>query len=371
MTDAAMPKPSGFDITPYLAVTSPTRRCGKTLLLTMLYWLSSRGKKNDSMSQAAIYRSVEREKPTLLLDETGWVTDLKDQRQGILCGGFERNGYVEVCEGEGANITVRRFSTYCPKAFGIIGQLTPTLMDRAIEIAMQRKSGEKVERLRRRDNDDHNRLRQQCLRWATDNHAVLSASEPSLPDNLNDRVADFWEPLLAIADRAGGHWPKLAVEAALALSGAETDTEERSVELLRDMCAELDQIELPAMITKTMILALCSDAERPWATWNKNEKPITERQLAWLLRSFRKLGVMSETVHPHETGEPAKAKGYRSARLDEAAEKYLTRANASPAGNGHFESCARANADETVTTNVFSIRTDAPLHGSKKQLETQ
>src|SRR6516225_7864280 len=105
-----------FDITPYLAITSPTRRCGKTVLMTMIYWLSRCGKKSDSMSKAAIYRSVDGEKPTLVLDEVGWVLDQKDDRQGILCGGFERNGYVEVCEGEGSNITVKRFSTYCPKA---------------------------------------------------------------------------------------------------------------------------------------------------------------------------------------------------------------------------------------------------------------
>jgi putative DNA primase/helicase len=90
-----------FDITPYLAITSPTRRCGKTLLMTMLYWLCCRAKKNDSMSKAAIYRSVERDKPTLCLDEVGWVVDLRDERQGILCGGFERLGHAEVCEGEG------------------------------------------------------------------------------------------------------------------------------------------------------------------------------------------------------------------------------------------------------------------------------
>ena len=78
----------------------------------------------------------------LLLDETSWVVDQKDDRQGILCGGFERNGFVENCEGESANITVRRYSTYCPKAFGIIGKLTATLMDRSIEIPMQRKKNE-------------------------------------------------------------------------------------------------------------------------------------------------------------------------------------------------------------------------------------
>ena len=128
-----------FDITPYLAITSPTRRCGKTVLMTLLYWLCCRGKKSDSMSKAAIYRSVEGEKPTLVLDEVSWVLDPKDDRQGILCGGFERNGFVEICEGEGASIAARRFSTYCPKVFGLIGKLTGTLMDRSIEIAMRRK----------------------------------------------------------------------------------------------------------------------------------------------------------------------------------------------------------------------------------------
>jgi hypothetical protein len=94
-----------FDITPYLSITSPTKRCGKTVLMTLLYWLSCRGKKTDSMSKAAIYRSVDGEKPTLVLDEVGWVVDLKDERQNVLCGGFERNGYAEVCEGEGMAIT--------------------------------------------------------------------------------------------------------------------------------------------------------------------------------------------------------------------------------------------------------------------------
>src|SRR5262245_10712961 len=36
-----------FDIAPYLSITSPTRRCGKTVLMTMLYWLCRRGTLTD------------------------------------------------------------------------------------------------------------------------------------------------------------------------------------------------------------------------------------------------------------------------------------------------------------------------------------
>src|SRR6516164_800563 len=218
---------NSFDITPYLVITSPTRRCGKSLVLTILQWVCCRAKKNDSMSKAAIYRSVEVERPTLVLDEVGWVGDLKDERQGILCGGFERNGFVEVCEGESANITVRRYSTYCPKAFGLIGKLTATLMDRSIEIAMQRKTKvDRVERLGRRDNAGYAELRRQCLRFANDNREAVAAVKPKAPSGLNDRALDIWEPLLAIAEHVGGEWPKLACDAAVVLSGEESAAEE-------------------------------------------------------------------------------------------------------------------------------------------------
>jgi putative DNA primase/helicase len=224
-----------FDITPYLSITSPTKRCGKTVLMTLLYWLSCRGKKTDSMSRPAIYRSVDGEKPTLVLDEVGWVLDPKDDRQGILCGGFERNGYAEVCEGEGAAITTRLFSTYCPKAFGLIGKLTATLTDRSIRIPMHRKRRtEKVERLRRRDNDEFAKLRQQCLRWANDNATALAKAPPAADERLNDRALDFWEPLFIIADLAGGKWPKAAREAALTLSGDGED-DSTNISLLRDV----------------------------------------------------------------------------------------------------------------------------------------
>ena len=307
-----------FDVAPYLSITSPTRRCGKTVLMTMLYWLCRRGKKSDSMSKPAIYRSVDTERPTLVLDEVGWVLDPKDERQGILCGGFERNGFVEVCEGEGTSITTRLFSTFCPKAFGLIGQLTATLTDRSIVIPMQRKMpSEKAERLRRRDSDEHAQLRRQCLRWANDNAKALEQAAPPALACLNDRACDLWEPLLAIAERAAGEWPERERAAALALSGAganEDDT--RGNELLADVKKAFAACGLAELPTKALIAALCADPERPWAAYAKREQ-ITDRQLAKLLRPF---GIVSVTVHPPNAPD---AKGYRRADLEEAWGRYL------------------------------------------------
>lgn len=348
-----------FDITPYLAITSPTRRCGKTLLMTILYWVCCRAKKNDNMSKAAIYRSVEAERPTLILDEVSWVLDQKDERQGILCGGFERLGFVEICEGEGANITTKRYSTFCPKAFGLIGKLTATLMDRSIEIPMQRKLAEKVERLRRRDNDQHAALRGKCLRWANDNRKALAEITPSLPDRLNDRASDIWEPLLTIAECVGGDWPKLAVEGAIALSGGEPASEERSVELLADIKAAFEATGRDEVTTKALVAALCADEERPWATYNKG-KPISDRQVAKLLKRFP---IFSEDVYP--PGEKH-AKGYKRGRFVDAFERYLAPSNHALPEIGGVQACERVNADETGTSSDFSIRVESGLHGCEK-----
>jgi Protein of unknown function (DUF3631) len=312
-----------FDITPYLSITSPTKRCGKTVLMTLLFWLSCRGKKSDSMSKAAIYRSAG-EKPTLVLDEVGWVVDLQDERQGILCGGFEVNGYVEVCEGEGADITTRRFSTYCPKAFGLIGKLTPTLVDRSICIPLDRKlRTDKVERLRRRDNDDFTQLRRRCLRWANDNAKAL-AQAPSLElEGLNDRALDFWEPLLTIADRAGGNWLKVARDTALALSGeSKEDGEDVRVELLKDIRGAFGDADL--IRSADLVVKLTADPERPWADW-KRGRPLTQKQLGGLLRPFGICSVLVGSLG-------AQTRGYRRWQFEEPWAAYCPGQNVSSPG---------------------------------------
>jgi hypothetical protein len=341
-----------FDITPYLAITSPTRRCGKTLLMTMLYWLCCRAKKNDSMSKASIYRSVEAERPTLVLDEVGWVVDQKDERQGILCGGFERLGYVEICEGEGADITTKRYSTYSPKAFGLIGRLTATLMDRSIAIAMRRKTaGEIVERLRRRDNDEHAELRQKCRRWADDNADALKTAPDMVVTGLDDRAVDCWEPLLIIARQAGGEWLGRALYAAKVLS-SERDQPPPGVEVLADIRKAIGGDD--AMRTADLLKALNSDPERPWVEW-KNGKPLTAKQLGALLRPF---AIVSETVSIRGLAD---AKGYKRVRFEDAWQRYL------PSSDGFrdFETSKRRNADETGTSAHFRNVAEDIGDGSK------
>jgi hypothetical protein len=97
-----------------------------------------------------------------------------------------------------------------------------TLEDRSIVVQLQRKpKAAKVARLRKRDCQEFATLRRKASRWTEGNFEALAADpDPDVPDELNDRAADNWRPLLAIADLAGGDWPHRAREAACVLSGA-------------------------------------------------------------------------------------------------------------------------------------------------------
>src|SRR5436853_1249408 len=103
-------------------------------------------------------------------------------------------------------------SCCCPKVIATIKHLPETLADRWIVIGMQRKTAsEKCERLRSLDGTE---LRRKCARFVKDHAEEIAAAEPGIPADLNDRAADIWEPLLALADLAGGEWPQAARAAA-------------------------------------------------------------------------------------------------------------------------------------------------------------
>src|SRR5262249_48902232 len=141
--------------------------------------------------------------------------------RGILNSGYRRSGRVSLCIGEGSNISYRDFSSFCPKAIAGIGTLPDTIADRSIRIELKRRTKDEV-CARWRERDGHQAatpIREQLMAWAKATSVVdqLHAARPDLPPGLSDRQTDVWEPLLAIADLAGGDWPQRARQAALVL----------------------------------------------------------------------------------------------------------------------------------------------------------
>jgi len=342
------------DISPFMVLVSPTKRCGKTSVLIVLYYLTPRSELASNISASALFRYVEEVRPTLLIDEADSFLKDNEEMRGILNSGHTKAAayVIRNVEANGEH-KPRRFSTWTPKAIATIRVLADTLEDRAIVVRLQRKApGAKVERLRGRDSDELAALRSQAARWAADNLKRLVDAEPQMPEEMNDRAADNWRPLLAIADLVGGEWPKRAREAAGILSGESQDTA-INVELLRDIRTAFGELEV--MTSADLVAALTADPERPWATWGKNDKPLTQNGLARLLKPF---GVISETVHP--IGRPD-AKGYKRVHFEEVWEGYLSGQNTSPRQISDFKASNRPNADGMGITRDFqSVQKDLP-----------
>jgi hypothetical protein len=143
----------------------------------------------------------------------------------------------------------------------------------------------------------------------------LAGSYPEMPPGITDRPADVWEPLIAVADTAGGDWPKRARAACTDLAGAaETGEASLGVRLLADM-AEIfgaaDQLPTAVILDRLHKLD-----EAPWAALGKQGKPLDARGLATRLRGY---GVTSTTIRVGETTP----KGYRAEDLADPWTRYV------------------------------------------------
>jgi Protein of unknown function (DUF3631) len=302
-------------VSPFIMFTSPTPRCGKTVGMALLLRTGPRTILTSNISAAAIFRFIEAHHPTLIIDEAdSFIRDNEDMR-GILNSGHTRDGaFVVRCEGD--DNEPRKFSTWAPKAVAGIGKLAATLRDRAIILRMKRKRpGEQVTKLRVQDTDIFVTLRRKAARWASDNLNALRGAQPKIPDALNDRAQDNWEPLFAIADLAGADWPKMARVAAVALS-KENDGEADPSQLLADIRDVFTARDLERVTTKYLIAQLAEDETKPWGSFTKDGKPITPERLARLLREFE---IKPRTLRVGED----RGKGYLRLQFQDAWERYV------------------------------------------------
>jgi putative DNA primase/helicase len=167
-------------------------------------------------------------------------------------------------------------------------------MDRAVVLELRRKlATETVDRLRHAEPRTFSRIASKLARLANDHGNVIEKSRPSLPEKLNDRAQDNWEPLLSVADLAGGAWPKRARDAALKLSGADQEEVSLSVELLVDIKSVFDKTKDMRITTADLLQALVDDDQAPWATYNRG-KPLSPRQLSKRLGEY---GIHSKDIN--------------------------------------------------------------------------
>ncbi len=307
-----------WDVFAILAITSPTKRCGKTTLLDVLRVLLPRPLLASNVSPAAIFRAIEEWYPSLLVDEADTFLPGNEELRGVLNSSHARTAaYVLRVEGEGEGRVVTKFSTWCPKAIALIGSLPPTLEDRSISIRLRRKAkAERVERARRRTLDGLHELARQAARWSADNLASLEHADPAVPDELDDRAADNWQPLLAVADLAGSSWPGLARKAAVVLSADRDATDDEvGIRLLRHVRQVFETKNVDRIASVELVSALIADEEWGWSTWRKG-RSLDQRSLSRLLAPF---GIRPRVIR---IGESTPS-GYRLKDFNDAWSRYI------------------------------------------------
>jgi hypothetical protein len=323
------------DVTVYIGVESPQKRCGKTTLLTVLSEVVNRPIVAANISSPAFFRVIEEMRPTLMIDEADTALHRNDQLRGILNSGYKRKtAYVvrvametakrerKIGERKGPEARARgsrlvRYSSWCPKAIATIKHLPETLQDRCIVIEMHRKKmGEVCERLKEMSGWE---LRRKCARFVRDYGETIGSAEPRIPVELHDRAGEIWEPLLALADLAQGGWPERARKAAMSLT--RSGQEEGAIgALLFDIMILFTTGDRERLFSRTLAGELNGWGERPWVELKKG-KEVTE---LWLARQLRPYGLRPKTMW---IGEEL-AKGYLREDFDEVFRRYIPRKEA-------------------------------------------
>jgi hypothetical protein len=172
---------------------------------------------------------------------------------------------------------------------------------------------------------------------------------------VEDRAADTWEPLIAVADHAGGHWPDDARAAVLALTAEADDNNQPSnrVRLLAD-CRTAFRTDT-ALPTATLLERLKADPEAPWADYGPNG--LTAMKLGVILREY---DIRSATIRfPAPTGQ---AKGYQRVDFADAWARYCP--TLEPSSAGEVVTFARGSRTGRTTHNTAGQANEACIPGT-------
>ena len=309
-----------FEYAPRLVARSAEKRSGKSRLLEVVDALVHEPLRAVNATVSYIFRSLDRDgmPPTLLLDEADTIFGTKTKAEqnedlrGLLNAGFQRG--LTFGRTVGPNHTPTEFATFAPAALAGIGQMPDTIEDRAVVVVMRRrKPSEQVAPYRtRRDRPALEALADDLASWAG---TVVETATGYEPANLGveDRAADVWEPLITVADMAGGRWPALARDAAaFMVSAAEADSEDSSlnIRLLADIKTIFDEDGIKFIKSDELCNRLRQVEESPWGQFELSPSKLGHR--------LKEYGIKTDFEDTYK-----KARGYRLVDFVDTFERYL------------------------------------------------
>jgi len=308
-----------WESTPRIAFLSPEPGSGKSRCLEVTEPLVPRPVHAVNTTPAYLFRKVSDEAgpPTILYDEIDTVFGPKakdnEDIRGMLNAGHRKGAVAGRCVVRGAIVETEELPAYCAVALAGLNDLPDTIMSRSIVVRMRRRAPtEKVEPWRLRINAPQAKpIREALAAWAAEAGEI---TWPELPPEIQDRNADVWEALVAVADLAGGDWPERArVSAVTLVTDSMAGAPSIGVQLLTDLKDVFNGHEVQS--SEAILTALHEMDERPWN--DLRGKPVDSR---WLSRQLSKYGVKSGTVRTPE----GTRKGYKAVDLHDPWTRYVS-----------------------------------------------
>jgi hypothetical protein len=311
------------DFAPRLGIWSPEKRCGKSLNLEIIGYLSARTIRTGDISPAALFRRIGQDilPPTVLIDESDSIWGGKgnvekgEALRQIANSGFKR-GQVAIRMGGKGMDEIKEFPVFAPLALAGIGTsaIPETVADRSIMIEMRRKhSHEEIEEF---ESDEvasiFDDLREEIAHMVESRGHELREIKVEKLLELNARARDKWKPLLRIASLGGEEWLEMARQAAIALDSGDGDLDEMSekLRLLRDVYSVF---RVPQLTSSDLLYLLMEDVESEW----RYRQPFNQLILAKMLKQY---GIRTKLLGSgHERGK----RGYVLFEFEDAWKRYL------------------------------------------------
>jgi hypothetical protein len=280
-----------FENTPRLAFLSPEPGSGKSRAMELTEALVPRAVLTVNSTPAYVFRKISADPgglPTLLQDEADAVFNKKDGNEdlrGLYNSGYRRGATAGRAVVKGKEIVTEEFPSFCAVALAGLNQLPDTLMTRSIIVNMKRRRPDQaVEPYRRRVNGPEAIVLQRRLAELGERiRNQVEDAWPELPDTIQDRDADIWEPLIAIADAVGGQWPLMARDTAVKMVASTKDKPATlGIKLLSDLKTIFTDRE--RLSTHELIEILIKLELSPWA--NIKGEPLDSRFLARILSKY-------------------------------------------------------------------------------------
>ncbi len=217
---------------PYLLIIGPMRS-GKSKILELLEQTAYNPIKAESITESAMFRTIDALAPTILIDESDFTDPDKNSAiQRLLLVGYKKgNKALRSERTKSEKIVARAYLTFSPKAIVAPRGVQEMIYDRCIVIQMLRGRDPKiVNNWPRPDDPKWQDLRDHLYhfsltKWKEVREAYESISGEEV--GLSSRDLELWKPMLSIA-KVFGVYDEV-------LDYARGKTEEKNRELLTEM----------------------------------------------------------------------------------------------------------------------------------------